>query len=411
MHLHTFQSLLTPPGQAAIQAAAARQPREENFLPVFTELSRRFPGDLARAALEIAILRREAINKFTNADRLYFTREALEQASAETVAAYRAQRFQPFPLLLDLACSIGADTLQLARLATGKPVVGVDMDGLRLAMAGANLAALNLAEACLLVQADLRLPLPVFPSANSSQMGIFFDPGRRVAGKRVFSVRDYQPPLGVIQEWLPRYPALGVKISPGVHLDELAAYDAEVEFISLAGELKEAVLWFGPLKTAQRRSTILPGAYSLVSGESLSRAPTPRLSQPRAYLYEPDPAILRAGQVRQLAEQIDAYQLDEDIAYLTTDHFRPTPFGRAWPVEDWFPFNLKRLRSTLRARSVTEVVVKKRGSPLEPDALLRSLRLKSPAAGSAVARVVFLTHLQGQPIAILCYPEITAQLS
>ena len=41
------------------------------------------------------------------------------------------------------------------------------------------------------------------------------------------------------------------KISPGVKLAELREYDAELEFISVKGELKKAVIWMGPLKTAR----------------------------------------------------------------------------------------------------------------------------------------------------------------
>ena len=83
------------------------------------------------------------------------------------------------------------------------------------------------------------------------------------------------------------------------------------------------------------------------------------LSEPLAHLYEPYPAVLRAGLVYQLGEQLDAYQLDPDIAYLTTSELKSTPFARSWRVEDWFPFGLKRLRAYLRQRSVGRVTVKK----------------------------------------------------
>ena len=96
-----------------------------------------------------------------------------------------------------------------------------------------------------------------------------------------------------------------------------------------------------------------------------------------------------------------AAQLDPDIAYLTADNLKPTPFARAWKVEDWFPFGMKRLRSALRQRGVGRVVVKKRGSPLQPEALIRDLRLKGEHE-----RVVFLTHLRGRPIVILSTVEL-----
>jgi hypothetical protein len=199
--------------------------------------------------------------------------------------------------------------------------------------------------------------------------------------------------LSIIAEWLPAFPALGVKISPGVQLDELSGYDAEIEFISLEGELKEAVLWFGPLKTVLRRATLLPGPHTLVALPDAHHLP---IQEPQAYLYEPDPAVLRAGLVATVGAQMDAAQLDPDIAYLTSDQLRLTPFARAWAVEAWFPFQLKRLRAYLRERNVGKVTVKKRGSPLEPEALVARLRLSGEGE-----RTVFLTHLRGKPIVVI----------
>ena len=183
-----------------------------------------------------------------------------------------------------------------------------------------------------------------------------------------------------------------MKISPGVKLEQLQAYDAEVEFISLHGELKEAVLWFGPFKSAARRATVLPGPHTLEGGFSGSLP----LSTPKAYLFEPDPSILRAGLVAALGARLDASQLDPDIAYLTADLPASTPFARLWAVRDWFPFTLKRLRSYLRERGIGQVVIKKRGSPLEPERLLRDLRLHGEAQA-----VIFLTHLRGRPIVVI----------
>jgi hypothetical protein len=127
------------------------------------------------------------------------------------------------------------------------------------------------------------------------------------------------------------------------------------------------------------------------------------LSEPKRFLYEPDAAVIRAGLVVDLGRYTGAYQLDPDIAYLTGEREIPNPFSRVWEVEDWLPFNVKRLREYLRARSVGNVTVKKRGSPLQPEELIRMLRLRGEDR-----RVVFLTHLDGAPITIVCYEPKTA---
>src|SRR3954469_8193483 len=106
MNLDTFRQLLTPAGDAALAEAVSLVPAEANFLACFEALRKRHPPELAKAALETAILRIKARDKFALADRMYFTREALEQATGEIVARHRARRFAHFQCVADLCCGI-----------------------------------------------------------------------------------------------------------------------------------------------------------------------------------------------------------------------------------------------------------------------------------------------------------------
>ena len=397
MDLSSFRVLLTPNGQEAIEVASRLSPQESDFLRHFQSLSRRYPPELGRAALETAILRLDATKKFPFAEKMYFLREALEQASSWDISTYRSQRFMQFDLLFDLGCSIGSDTLAMSWIA---PTVGVDLDPLRLRIAQANSTALGRSEHTMYLRANLNNRLPTLIDSPGSA-GLFFDPARRIEGRRVFSIKDYVPSLEIISRWLNEIPAIGVKISPGVDMAEANRYDAEVEFISLRGELKEAVLWFGPLKSTNRRATLLPGPHMLtcdlpVSEISLRKLP---ISQPGGWIYEPDPAVIRAGLVFDLGYQISACQLDPDIAYLTADVHIVTPYARAWRVEDWFRFGLKHLRAYLRERGIGRITIKKRGSPLQPETLIKDLKLKGDQE-----RVLILTHHLGAPIVIVCLP-------
>lgn len=402
MDAQSLHALLTPQGQEALHLAESRLCDESQFLSEFSALSKRFPKELARAALETTLLRRRAGAKFPFSERMYFTREALEQASNFAISLYRAKRYAPYELALDLGCSIGGDTLALRHYVT---TLGIDIDALRLLIAQANCQAVGGAHPVWFLQADLLKALPLCPS---EKIALWCDPSRRREGRRVYHTSLYQPPLSSVVQWSHTFPALGVKLSPGIDLREIKGLDAEVEFISLHGELKECVLWFGNFKTAERRATVLPGEHSftaeadfLADGESRLKLP---LSEPLAYLYEPDASIIRAGLVRAFGVSIDAAQLDADIAYLTAERRIETPFARAWTVEMWMPFNLKALRAELRARGVSQIVVKKRGSPLRPEEVIRLLRLK-PASASGVSHILFLTHLRGRPIAILCLAQ------
>jgi SAM-dependent methyltransferase len=387
MDLATFAELLAPAGQAALAAAGTLPTGDEHFLANLARLQKQHPAALAKAALETATLRARATGKFSRAAAMYFTRDGLEQSSGEAIASYRARRFAAAGTALDLGCGLGADSLALAAHCQ---VTGFDLDPLRLAMAAENVAAYGRGARARFVAGD-------FTQADLPPAGaFFFDPARRENGRRKFSVRQYLPPLASVQAWLPAIPAGAAKISPGVDLDELAGYDAEIEFISERGELKECALWFGAFKTAGRRATLLSAAavHTLLADPAAGPIAPP--GPPLAYLYEPDPAVLRAGLVTTLAAHLGARQMDADIAYLTAADRRETPFARAFAIEAALPFQLKRLRAALRERQVGVITVKKRGSPLEPEALIQQLRLSGPEE-----RIVFLTHVLGEPWALI----------
>ena len=383
---------MSPAGQALLaRASALPDLREETFLRHLTALRRDAPPELAAAVLETVLLRRRAAAKFDRADRMYFTRAALEQASAEVVSRYRARRFAGYGAVADLGCGIGGDTIALAGVAGA--VIGIDRDPLRLAMARANAAVYEVVERTRFVEADIRATGPAGAPAA------FFDPARRTAeGRRIYGVEAYEPPLSIVRDWLPRTVALGVKVSPGLDVAELASLglEPEVEFISVAGELREAALWFGPLRTAARRATLLPGGHTLTD----AGAPPAPVAPPGAYLLEPDPAVYRAGLLAELARSLRASQIDATIAYLSTDHPPRTPFARTWRVDETLPFSVKGVRRRLRELNVGSVTVKKRGSPLDPQQFERTLRLHGPAH-----RTVFLTRAAGRPVAIICREE------
>lgn len=388
MDLESFRFLLTDEGQALLADLAAREISEAEALREASRLRRSYPPPLVSAALETAILRRRAARKFSRAQQMYFTREALEQATAEPVARYRARRFAGYGLVADLGSSIGGDAIALAERG---PVLAVDRDPLRLAMLIENAQAYEVAQMITPLQADLStLELP--PEVEA----FFFDPARREGGRRRFSAAAYVPPLTTIERWRRRVPAGAIKVAPGIADEELPP-ECEAEFISLDGELREACLWLGPLRRSARRATLLP------QGVSLDDEPTPAapLSEPLRYLYEPDPAVIRAHLVAQLAARIDAAQLDAEIAYLTSDRLVETAFARVWEIEEWLPFNLKALRRRLQELGVGEVTVKKRGSPIAPEELRRLLRLKGSGQ-----RTVVLTQLRDRPVALICKAPI-----
>ena len=385
MDLSGFHELLSSAGRRALADAAALAPTEAGYLSAFEKLRKRHAAELARSALETVLLRTRAWEKHTLAERLYFTREALEQSSSDAVSRHRAERFRQFSSVLDLCCGVGIDAIHLA--LAGCQVEAIDSDPLRLAMAEANAAAAGVGERVRFHLGDvLTMELPKAEAA-------FFDPSRRDGEHRFLNPSRYQPPLGSV---LARFPVdfpFGAKIAPGVARNDLEPFDAEVEFISSAGELKECALWFGSLNGTRRRATMLPN-HTLASGDP---PPDPTADAIREYLFDPDSSVIRAGLVGLLAGQLDAVAVDFGVAVLTGAKPMHSPFAARYRVECSLPFKAEALRDALRELGVGRVTILKRAVDVDVNAVSKKLKLEG-----SVHRHVMLTRSLGKRVAIVC---------
>ena len=382
MDLERLDALLTAEGRELVRLITDNAVGPAGELALNTRLRRTYDPDLVAAAFALVELRARGAAKFSRASEMYFTRAGLEQATSEVVALHRAVRFSPFCRVADLCVGLGGD---LIGLAPGRDVLAVDLDPLHVRLAELNAGVYG-------------LPVPetrVEDVRNTNLAGIeaaFLDPARRSAGAREFDPERGDPPLSWGLALAGRVGSVAIKCAPGLGLDA-APSEWEVEFVSLNGDLKEATLWSPALAAVTRRATLLP------SGHELLPVPGPPIvvRPPGRYLLDPDPAVTRSGLVEDLARLLDAWKIDERVAFLSSDAPLITPFGRCLVVEDSAPWGLKALRATLRRLNVGSVDVRKRGSAVDVDDLRRRLRL----TGGGRATVA-LTRSQGRPWALVC---------
>ncbi|MFG2770535.1 SAM-dependent methyltransferase [Streptomyces sp. NPDC048350] len=385
--LAAFTALLSPEGQTLLAALRDYDPAQE--LAVASRLRREHPAELVSAALGQARLRQRAVAKFGAEDayRMYFTPHGVEQSTRATVGAYRAKRLHGLGVrgVADLCGGIGGDALAFAR--AGIAVLAVDRDPLTAEVARANAAALGLADLIEVRCAD------VTEIDTSPYDAVFVDPARRGGRGRIFDPEAYSPPLSWAVEAARTAPHAALKIAPGIP-HEAVPEEAEAEWISDGGDVKEAVLWFGT-SPGTRRATLLPSGASL-TGRGL---PDPTVRPVGRYLYEPDGAVIRAHLVAEVAEELDGGLIDETIAYVTADALTPTPYATAYEITDELPFNLKKLKALLREREVGTLTVKKRGSAVEPEEIRRRVKPKGPNAATVV-----LTRVAGAPTMLIGHP-------
>jgi SAM-dependent methyltransferase len=398
--LEAFRELLTPRGLRAL--GEAEELVAADPVVAATKLRRTYDAALTSAALTQAGLRDRARAKFgADASRMYFTPHGLEQATRAEVAEHRAHRLAAGTGLrvVDACCGIGGDLVALAR--AGCTVDAVDTDPLTVAVATANAEALGLADRVTVTLADAA---SVTPEAYDV---LFADPARRTSRGRTFDPLAYSPPWPVVLDLVSRSRRACLKAAPGIPY-EFIPDDAEAEWVSYRGEVKEATLWAGRSADAAertgasgageerigRRATLLPGPHTLAAtGVRASTGPVGR------YVYEPDGAAIRAHLVGEVAELVHGRLPDPMIAYISGDEPIDTPWAARYAVDEVLPFSLKRLRTALRDRQIGNVTIKKRGSAVDIERLRRDLRLSGDKS-----TVIILTRIMDRPSVIICDP-------
>jgi hypothetical protein len=380
MDVDTFRWLLTDDGQALLAAATSA---EGTPLQVQKALRQRAEPEQVTAALGQVDLRARAAAKLgEDAARMYFTRDGLEQATRASVARHRASRVALVgPSVIDLTCGIGGDLVAFAR--AGLTSAGIDLDPMRVEMARANLAALGLGGA---VEVGDAVELDVSPFGAA-----YADPARRSARGRTFRADDWTPPWTFVERLLTGRAC--VKVAPGLP-HSLIPDGVEAEWVSDAGEVKEAVLWSPSLATVARRATVIGrGGLATLTDED---DPGGEVGGVGAFLYEPDGAVIRAGLVTAVAAGVQGHLLDRKIAYVTGDAAFHTPFARSYRVVEEIPYREKQLRAALRERNIGTLTIKKRGVDVAPEQLRQRLGLRGDDAATIV-----LTRVAGEGTALL----------
>ncbi|MEU8503533.1 methyltransferase domain-containing protein [Streptomyces brevispora] len=385
-----FLALRAPEGAELLAGLRSYDPATE--LATATRLRRTHPAALVSAALGQARLRQRAVAKFGAEDayRMFFTPNGVEQATRTSVAAHRAGRFAGAGVrsVADLCCGIGGDAIALAR--AGISVLAVDRDPLTAEVARANAVALGLDALIEVRCAD------VTEIDTSPYDAVFVDPARRGGRGRIFDPEAYSPPLSWATAAALRAPRAALKIAPGIPHEAIGP-QAEAEWISDGGDVKEAVLWFGEgFEAGAYRATLLPSGATLSAPAVL---PAPPVGPVGRYLYEPDGAVIRAHLVADIVNRCNGRLIDEMIAYVTSDELYESPYTAGYEITDQLPFNMKRLKALLRERKVGVLTVKKRGSPVEPEELRRKMKLQGPNRAT-----VFLTRVADAPTMLIGRP-------
>ena len=211
---------------------------------------------LVNSVLTQLKLRTAAETKFGPfVDQMLFTDAGLQQATPLQVAAHHARRFEHANVdeVIDLGSGLGADALAIAGLDI--PVTAVEIDETTAAAATINLMAFPDAK---VEVADATQWVNDHPIDQGTVRGYWLDPARRQTSSqgtvRIFDPESFSPPLSFVEDLADIGYALGVKLGP-VLAHNVIPDTAEAQWVSLYGNVVEAVLWFN-MAQRDRKSVV-----------------------------------------------------------------------------------------------------------------------------------------------------------
>ncbi len=288
--------MISPARLEALDLAKELSPTPSNL----NRVAKNVGDESARWAFSQWELRKRGRAKFARADEMLFTREALEQATHEAVAAYHASLFPQGISRGDLTVGIGADLIALS------PASGFELDEERAAYARHNLSVYGKNSS--VVVADSLEAVWEFDCA-------FADPARRVEGRRTLNIHEFSPDPVYVARRMAQLELGVIKLTPMLPDSILEALGEALEFISFGGECREALVITG--------KRVVPGRWAVhvESGERLrvSEPTVGAVTTPARYLYEADPAAIRAHALPTLEQQYQLKPLGDSNGYLTSD--------------------------------------------------------------------------------------------
>ena len=352
--------------------------------PVGTDVS------LALRQIEARQLLRKKVPSWSeNEDLLFPAHLSIEQCSSEASAKYKASLLQGHSFA-DLTGGLGVDTYYISQHFHQTDYVEQQSELCDLARH--NFAVLD-------------AHVEVWNETTEDYLNryepkdcLFIDPARRdIHGRKTVSISDCTPNVIDLQEkLLQKTEKVMIKLSPMLDISkalEELHHVKEVHVVAVANECKE-------LDFIMERG--YQGETQFVCVNLLTSQPELRFTQEEErncpsriaddvlnYLYEPNPAVMKAGCFKLLIERFDVFKLHKNSNLYTSKQLIPDFPGRIFEVEDWAPYN-KKVRQTLLS-DVGQASIAVRNFPLSVAELRKALKI-----GDGDAIYLFATTLKGE---------------
>lgn len=251
--------------------------------------------------------------------KLYSDDDGLRFATPWPVAAYRARKLK-CSSLADISCGIGGQTVYFARECEVVYAIEINSAKLELARKNCKLFGIDNVE-FICGDALSENVIEQIPAVDV----IFSDPARPAAEEQrdIFNLTPHIPE--VLAAYSGKTNNFAFEVPPQLPPERIP-FDCELEYLSLDGELNRLNLYFGNIRTCVRSALALPGAAKLC-GKLYDEEKVPGITEvsiPGKYLYEPEPSVVKAELLPELAAEmhegnIFTFRIDNKRLMMTSD--------------------------------------------------------------------------------------------
>ncbi len=367
-----------------------------------------------RAMAEQLACRQKAVKKLPKLLRhtLIYTPLALEQASGERTAAYKALLMSG-KRAIDLSGGLGIDSIAMAQMF--QEVVYCERDLLLCEVVTHNLNVLGITN----VAVNHGDSLTLLESFMDDYFDwIFVDPARREQGQRSIALESTSPDVVACHNLLlQKAQSVCIKASPALEisgLKRLLPSLQQVTVVSVDRECKEILLLLERNEPTDKPVTVKAVCLSSDSEKVIEiigdgNADKVVATSVNEYLYEPDPAIIKARLSAVLAKHHNLEFVNQTVDYLTSNQKIEQFPGRTFHVVECIPYKPKSFKAFLQRHSIIEASIQRRDFPISAEELRKKYRLREDER----AFLFFSKDSSAQPIciyAIRCFPGDEAAL-
>lgn len=368
----------------------------------------RYPGiDISLAAKCIAarsIIRKKVPSWYSFPSLVYPSMTSIEQCSSEATARYKQRFMEGCRKMADITGGMGVDTYFLSLKASDADYYEKDRTLCEAARHNFHELGINNINVI-----NENISVTNIQSIKTGYYDfIYIDPSRRdMHGKRVYSIKDCSPDISVLVPELRKCCGrILVKISPMEDISEILRTVSGITEIHTTGydsECKEMLLLVGSGESGGCMLT----AYDIDCGTGISFTLSEEKSaatefgypEPGCFLYEPSPAILKAGAFKTVANTYGIAKIAANTHLYVSDRRMDNFPGKTYRIIECRRFN-KRNAADLR-KKYGKASVTARNFPLGSAGLKKLL----DTAESDTLHIFGTTAQNGERLLVAC--EVT----